>query len=548
MKLRQTFWKFGLVPALILLTVLANACSAPTPSQQQEDSAVNEAVTTEAVLARAMTSEPASLDPHGPASSGLSLALPYLFDTLVTRDVDNTIVPLLAESWETAEDGKAITFTLKSNVIFHDGTPLDAEAVKFSFDRFKEIGARSPIYAGINQIDSVEAVDNTTAVFRFAEPTATIWSTLSMPYAAVVSPDSIAAMEQTGEGYPIGTGPFLLEEWQSGQSLTLRRNADYNWGPPTMDNTSAPYLDAMVFKIIPDAATQIAALEAGDVDVVFINQPSHKAKLEQDADIEMHETILNSLIYLGFNNQKSPFDDPVVRRALSHAVDKQQIVDLALGGLGMAAFAPLPPTLPGFDPSLQEYEADFNPQEAKRLLQDAGFEQTNDGGWQRDDETLSVKLITSARSPNGDVATVLQSQLQAIGVPVEIEQLDAKAVMDATGSGDYDLLLWRYDWNDPDALNIFLSTDRIGSTDRVAYSNPEVDELLRQGALEIDQQERLKYYIEAQKLILQDAPWQPLYNPIDAIAVAKRIQGVEAGYMGRLLVNDAQVVEHQPSQ
>ena len=120
----------------------------------------------------------------------------------------------------------------------------------------------------------------------------------------------------------------------------------------------------MVFKVIPDATTQMAALESGDIDVIFINQPSHKAKLaRQDEDVELHETVLNSLIYLGFNNQQSPFDEKLVRQALSHAVDKEQIVELALGGLGMAAFAPLPPTLPGFDASLKDYELGYDPEE-----------------------------------------------------------------------------------------------------------------------------------------------------------------------------------------
>ncbi len=529
-----------LISMLVLVVFVFGACVAPTATTSSSQEVQ---VKSESVLYRAMTSEPSSLDPHGPASSGLSLVLPYLFDTLVTRDVDNTIVPQLAESWEWADDGLSIDMKLREGVTFHDGTPMNAEAVKYSFDRFKEIGQRSPIYIGIAQIGDIEVVDDLTVRFNFELPTATLWSTLSMPYAAVISPDSVKKMDETGEGYPIGSGPFMLGDWQAGQSITLVRNPDYAWGPTTMENTGAPYLDAMVFKIIPDAATQLAALESGDIDVIFINQPSHLAKLEADENVEIHETVLNSLIYLGFNYQEPPFTDPLVRQALSHAVDKEQIVDLALGGLGMPAFAPLPPTLPGYDESLQQYEYAYDPEAAIQLLGEAGFERTADGGWERDGKALTAKLLTSTRSPNGDIATVIQSQMQAIGVPVEIAQLDSKAVMDASREGDFDLLLWRYDWNDPDALNIFLSSDRIGSTNRVFYSNPEVDALLQQGAQTLDQEARLPYYVEAQKLILEDAPWQPLYNPVDAIAIDKRIQGAEAGYMGRLLVDDAKVVK-----
>lgn len=526
--------------AFLFVSLLAACTSTPAPAPEQSAPSAPPA---EAVLVRAMTSEPAKIDPQGPPSAGLSLVMPYLFDTLVTRDVDNTVLPFLAESWSVAGDGLAITMTLKSGVTFQDGTPLNAEAVRFTFERFKASGMSSPIYAGIQQIDAIDAIDELTVRFRFAEPAANFWSTITMPYAGIISPASAEQFDASGEGYLIGTGAFILDEWQAGQSLTLRRNPDYNWGPPMVTNTGAPYLDALVFKVIPDATTQLAAFDAGEVDVIFINEPTHLQKLAENPQAEIHETVLNGLVYLGFNVRRPPFDDATVRLALSHAVDKEQILDLALGGLGRIAFAPLPTTLPGFDPALQEFEIGYDPDAAKRLLQEAGFSFTADGGWERDGQLLQGRLLTSTRAPNETIATVLQSQLAAIGVPVEIQQLDSKAVMDATTQGDFDLLLWRYEWNDPDALNIFLSSDRIGTTNRVGYGNPEVDDLLAQGAREMDQDKRNALYMEAQKIILQDAPWQPLYNPVDAMAVSRRIQGITTGYMGRMLVNDAKVAE-----
>ena len=150
-------------------------------------------------------------------------------------------------------------------------------------------------------------------------------------------------------------------------------------------------------------------------------------------------------------------------------------------------------------------------------------------------------MLTSNRAPNDTIAAVLQSQLKAIGVAVEIQTLDSKAVMDATTAGKFDLLLWRYDWNDPDALNIYLVSSRIVSTNRVAYSNGQVDEWLAQGARELDAAKRKSLYFEAQKLILQDAPWQPIYVPLDVIATNKRVEGIKIGFMGRMLLNDARV-------
>jgi len=545
-------FRLRVVLAIIILSLISAGCAPlvqpPAPSAQPTEAVAPAAPAPEGappasggVLVRAMTSEPATIDPQGAPSSGLSLVLPYLFDTLVVRDTDNRLLPLLAETWEVAADGKAITVTLRSGVTFHDGGSLNADAVRLTFERFKAKGAKSPIYGGIQQIAGVEAVGDLTVRFTFKEPAANFWSTISMPYAAILSPASMAKAATDDKAPLVGTGPFTLGEWQAGQAITLLRNEAYAWGPEMVENRRAPYLEKTVFKVIPDAATQLAALQAGEVDVIFVNNPDHLSKLRQDPSIQLQEAVLNSLIYLGFNTKKAPFDDPQVRRALAHAVNKDEILELALGGVGVKAFAPLPPTLPGFDPSLAEHELTYDPARAQALLAEAGFARGGDGAWTKGRQPLKTVLLTSNRAPNDAIAALLQSQLKAIGVPAEIQQLDSKAVMEATAAGKFDLLLWRYDWNDPDALNIYLGSGRIGSTNRVAYSNPAVDKLLAQGARELDETKRAALYVEAQKLILADAPWQPLYVPLDVLAFNTRVQGAQVGYMGRLLLNDAQV-------
>lgn len=492
-------------------------------------------------IIRAMTSEPSQIDPQGTPSSGLSLILPYLFDTLVVRDLDNNVQPLLARDWEVSEDGKEITFYLKEGIRFHDNTPLNAEAVQFTFERFKEVGKRSPIYGGMSQIASIEVIDDLSVRFTFDQPNPNFWGTISMPYAGIISPTSAAEAEESGDGQIVGSGPFILESWKTGQSITMKRNPDYDWGPPIVENQGPPHLGAFVYKVIPDATTQLAALKAGEVDVMFINQPSHWIELQENETVQLKKALMSGLIYLGFNCHKEPFDEVLVRQALSHAVDKEEIIELALSGMGEKAFAPLPPTLPGFDPSLEEYELGYDPQKSESLLREAGFEQNESGQWEREGQLLEGTLLTSTRAPNGEIATILQSHLAAIGVDIEIRQLESRAVMQATGEGQFDLLLWRYGWSGPDALNIFLSSDRVGRTNRVAYSNPEVDSLLDQADHELDDETRLDLYLEAQQIILQDAPWQPLYYPVSILAIRDRVEGAKLGHMGRLLLNDAQI-------
>lgn len=493
------------------------------------------------VFVRAMTSEPAVIDPQGAPNSGLSLVLPYLFDTLVVRDARSQLLPFLAESWQSSEDGKAITMKLKSGVTFQDGTPFNAEAVRFTFQRFKESGSKSPIYSGVQQIGGIEVVDDLTVRFTFKAPTANFWSTVTMPYAGIISPLSAKQVADTGKGSLVGTGPFMLDKWVAGQSITLKRNPAYTWGAAISQNRAQPNIDAMEFKVIPDSATQLAALRTGDVDALFVNQPEDREKLKADPNVQLLDAELNSLIYLAFNVKKAPFDDARVRRALSYAVNKNEIVQLALGGIGKVASAPLPPTLPGYDASLKQYELGYDLKKAEAGLLEAGFTKAN-GTWQKNGQPLKGVLITSNRAPNDAIATLIQSEFKAIGVNIEIQQLDSKAVTQATADGTFDFLVYRYDWNDPDALNIYLGSANIGSTNRAAYSNPEVDKLLQQGARELDESKRVQLYVQAQQIILQDAPWQPLYIPIDVMAVSKRIGGIQVGYMGRMLVNDAFVV------
>ena len=512
-----------------LLLAFAIALGACAPAQQQSPGQI---------LTRAMTDEPVAIDPHGAANSGLNLVLPYLYDTLVTRQRDGKLLPLLAESWQVSPDGKSIDFKLKEGVKFHDGTPLNAEAVVFTFERFKKEGTKSPIYGNIKEIESVEPIDPRTVRFSFVKPNAAFISTLAMPHAGIMSPTAAKAAGDEIGSKPVGTGPFKLGEWQRGVSITLVRNPDYNWGSPEVENRGPVKFEKLVFKLIPDASTQLSALQTGEVDVLFTNEPSHLTKLEADPNVAVERVDLDALVYLGYNCAKPPFDDAKVRRALSHAVNKSEIIATALGGLGTEANTLLAPSMLGYSEEVKQFAPGYDPAKAKALLAEAGFVQQSDGTWERGGQKLAGKLLTSTRAPNDAIATVLQAQFKAIGVPVEIQQLDSAAVMKATTEGAFDLLLWRYEWNDPDGLNIFLSTARIRQTNRVFYSNPKVDALFEAGLREFDTEKRAAIYVEAQKLILSDAAWQPLYNPVEGMAVGKHVKGVRVGALGRMLVND----------
>ena len=521
--------KFGAFLALFLaLAVTVTACSPPPATAKAGGGE----------LSRAMTSEPTEIDPQGAANAGLNLVLPYVFDTLITRQKDGTYVGLLAESWQPSADGKSLDVKLRPGVKFHDGSKLDAAAVVFTFERFKSVGSKSPIAGDVKAIMRVEALDDLTVRFGFDKPTATFLSTLTMPYAGIMSPQAVKAAGDEVGSKPIGTGPFKLGEWKRGTSITLVRNPEYQWGTPEAQNRGPVHVDKLVFKVIPDATTQLSAVQSGDVDVAFVNEPSQLAKLEKTSGVRVERVNLDALIFLGYNCAKPPFDDVRVRQALSYAVNKDEIIQTALSGLGAVAGTPLTPGSLGYNAELGKYGQGFDPAKSRSLLAEAGFRQAADGSWERDGKKLAGKLLTSNRAPNEAIATVLQSQLKAIGVPVEIQQLDSAAVQKATTEGAFDLLLWRYEWNDPDGLNVFLSSSRIRQTNRVFYSNKEVDALLDRGQRELDPEKRVQIYADAQKIILAESPWQPLYTPAEGMAVRDRVSGLKVGALGRMLVND----------
>ncbi len=257
----------------------------------------------------------------------------------------------------------------------------------------------------------------------------------------------------------------------------------------------------------------------------------------------MVETTLNSLIYLGFNCKAAPLDDLNVRQAIAYAIDKQKLVQVALGGIGEAAFSPLASTLPGFDASLKPNELSFDLQKSAELLKQSGYRRQEDGTWISGDggagKRLSLDLLISTRAPNEALATVIQEHLKMAGLQVNIRALESAAASEAATKGEYQMILWRYDWNDADVLMIYLSTDRIGRTNRSFYSNPELDALLVDAAREVDGQKRNQLYSRAQQILMAEVPWVPLYTPKDYIVLRNTIQGVVVGPMGRLLLNEA---------
>lgn len=493
-------------------------------------------------MAFAVSSDPETLDPHITSNGAAWEVFNQIYSSLIYKDLDLTYKGLLAESWEVSEDSTEITFKLRESITFHDGSEFNADSVKFTIDRLAEIGAKSPIYDMALAI-TTEVIDPLTVKLVFDTPNAAFFNGLEGGYGGMLSQ---SAVEAGGDDYgrePVGTNAYKFNEWTTGSSVSLTAFEDYTSPEEYYENEGAPYIQELIYRVITEPFAQVASLETGEVDAVELTA-TDLPRFENDDRFEIFEERNTTLGYLGLTRIRPMMEDPNVRKAIAHAVNREEIVStLFEGGLAEAVSTPLPPSVPGYDETLKELSPAFDVEASKTLLDEAGWAEGDDGIREKDGTKLQPQLYTSTSATLGQLATLLQGQLRLVGIDVVINQLETAALLDFTPKGEHDMLLLSWGWSDPDVLFLFLSTERMGSSNRVHYSNPDFDALLLEGQQTLDQEARMAVYRQAQEILLEDLPWVPLYMPITKTAVNKRVQGLQVFPTGGFLKNDAYIEE-----
>jgi ABC-type dipeptide transport system, periplasmic component len=456
------------------------------------------------VLVVGQIAEPASLDPHvSTASNDFRIAV-NVYDGLV-RNTPGTleIEPALATDWTISDDGLEYTFNLREGVTFHDGTPFNADAVKFNFDRmldenhpFASTGP-FPLAFFFSSIESVEVVDDLTVKFTLNEPFAPLMSNLASPSGLIVSP---AAVEQHGADYgrnPVGTGPFKFEEWQSNTRVVVSRNEDYWDGP-------AP-LEAVIFRPIADANTRVAEMLSGGIDVLLETPPDNVAQFRDDANFQLKEAVGPHVWYVMLNAKEGPFADKLVRQAVNYAVNKESLVNDVLQGTADVSAGPIPPAFNwAYNEDVAPYP--YDPEKARELLAEAGAEGAS-----------LTFLVTEGGSGMLDpvpMGTAIQADLAAVGLDVEIQTYEWNTFLSEVNpglEGKADMAEMAWMTTDPDTLP-FLTLRTAAFPDQGGfnssyYSNPEVDALLDQARVSTDPEERGELYRQVQALVHEDAPW-----------------------------------------
>ena len=468
-----------------------------------------------------LVAEPVNLDPAQVTDANSNRVGRRIVETLVTFPEESTqIVPGLAESWTIGKDALHYTFKLRKGVAFHDGTPFDAEAVKFSIERqinpdhpFNKLGKYPFANFYFGNIKAVEVVDPHTVEFILKEPRASFLAAMAVPAASIVSPTAVKRYGQDYPNSPVGTGPFKFASWDRGQRVVLEKNPGY-WKHPVK-------VDRVIYRPIVEDQARLTELLTGAVDLIVGTPPDYVAQLENNPKVTLLKQVGAHVWYLGINNQKKPFDDKRVRQALNYAVNKDAIVRDVLKGTGSLSRGPVLPNTWGADPALKAYP--YDPERAKKLLAEAGYP----GGFST---TLWVPESGSGMQSPVAMSTVIQSNLKAVGVNVTLQTMEWGAYLAKLRTKEQDLfaLSWMAGNEDPDMVMYPLlhsSQWTPNGPNRALYKNERFDELLHQARLTTDQGKRAALYREAQRILVEDPPWIFIDHEIQTAAHAKRVQG-----------------------
>lgn len=520
---------------LILLLVVATlgACGptdTPATSTPAPEPTPEAGPTQGGKLIYGLTLIPSGIDPHIDASSELGIPLTSVYDTLVYQDLDGSLVPGLAESWEVSPDGLVYTFHLRRDVVFHDGTPFNAQAVKFNLDRISSPETLSRKAADmLGPYDRTEVVDDDTVEVHFQEPYAPFLDSASQVYLGMASP---AAVEQWGAEYQlhqVGTGPFIFQEYVPSDHLTLVRNPDYAWAPEVYDHDGPAYLDEIEFRFYTDPAVRALALESGEVHVMGELPPQDAVRLEGGEGFQLHLVpVPGQPLEFFLNTNKPPTDDLRVRQALIYATDRQAIVDTIFLGYSPVAHGPLAASTMGYEPAVEEIYS-HDPAQAAALLDGAGWVDS-DGDGQRDKDgqplVLQTYLMTWGYLP--EVGQILQAQLQQVGIGLDIQVLAFPAAIEAAAEGAHNLMPMTFSSSDPSVLNTaYLSSNADGGFNWSKVRDPELDRLLLEATREMDVQRRAEIYGQIQVMIMNEALILPIRDYVNINAAASSVQGLQ---------------------
>lgn len=516
----RCFWK---IISLGIFTMILTACTDDSDigENTEEDTGGDDIVLS-------FPTDIVSMDPHGSDDIPSEQLRDTMYEGLVAQSEDLEVEPVLATEWEQVDD-VTWEFTLREDVTFHDGSEFNAEVVEANFDRLQDEALASPRNFILEMIEEVNIVDEHTIEIITEYPFSPLLNNLTHGAGKMLSKELIdedyqnaldqaeldmtleeyyEARDEGGEEYeeaaqtiaedvgtlveqePVGTGYMQFENRNPGENTTIAAYDDY-WD-------GAPSINSATYKNVSETGSRIAEIETGESDFIQRVESSNIDRIESDENTTLSRTDSQSIDFIGFNTEKEPFDDVRVRQAVSHAFDKEDVFEGVFNNSGTIAVAPLAPGSLGYDENLEGL--DYDMEQARDLLSEAGYE---DG--------FDVTLMVNEDNPERlNMAVWLQESLEELNINVNIEQIEWGTYLEVTGDGEHDMFVmgWSNSTADPHELlsTLFHSNMAGQQGNRSFFNNDEFDQLLDEGREEFDENAREEIYMEAQELLVEEAP------------------------------------------
>lgn len=469
-------------------------------------------------LVYSIVGEAASMDPVKANDSESQKYHYQIYDGLVREEIDGKLVPALAESWIVSEDNKEITFKIRPNVKFHNGDILTADDVVFSINRSIAAPATKKV---TSSMEAAEKIDENTVKLKLKFPFPAAIGCMSSNNMMIVNKKAVEADPEGFARNPVGTGPYMLKEWRSGDRVIFESFADYYRGEAAIKNVT--------YRIMSDNTTAVLSLENGETDLRDVLQIADVPNVKANQNLKYYEVEMPCYYLISFNNEKGIFSNKKVREAVSYAIDREAVLLGALNGEGEVVEAAMVPTLDAYP---KDFKANpYDPEKAKQILAEAGYP-----------NGFTVTFKTAESATYSKPSEIIQQQLKAIGITANIEKMEWAAWQaDCIAGGNYEITFWAMPitTSDPDFATYaaFHSTMRNGNGNFVLCNLPEMDALLEKSRITTGD-ERNEVFRQICELVKEESILIPVYNGRRRVAAHKDLLGVAASPVNKLYCYD----------
>jgi peptide/nickel transport system substrate-binding protein len=468
-----------------------------------------------------------TLDPHKSVRHITSHVVYMVYDTLVAVAPDmKTVTPLLAKSWEVSPDSRTYVFHLRPDVTFHSGDRFTADAVKFTLERWANPATKSPTRNFISALESVDVVNPQTVRVTLKTPRADFLANLGIAWASMLNPRAVAKLGQDyGSTGMDGTGPFKFGEWRRADRLVLERHEAYRWGPTFYANKGPAHVERVVWRKIPEDATRILELESGGINMAYNPPFPELDRLKKNPAVAVVDYAYGFTVPMLFNLKNPILADVKVRRAIAHAINRDELVQNVYYGYARRAWGPLADNFPEFAPAVRELEYAYNPARAGALLDEAGWRMAAGGVRMKDGKPLKLTQYLGIGSGFPEIFTIVQARLREVGIDLELKTLEWSALFGRFGAGEHDIAtLWMIYLTPQHLFEQYYHSSSIPLLNSAFYSNPELDALIARAAGIADPGRRKAVFAEMTKVVMRDVPILPLTWFRDVIGRSAKVR------------------------